>query len=115
MWSVTLIIPCPRAPVPSLQIIQDLLTNSKSPVVQLRDDPENDGAVYLPGCTTVPVSSAGECLKYYLQGDKRRTTGETLMNYCSSRSHTVCLPLGPGGVPFVGETSRDCPTNKHRH
>eukprot|EP00668_Euglena_longa_P034086 GGOE01043821.1.p1 GENE.GGOE01043821.1~~GGOE01043821.1.p1 ORF type:complete len:773 (+),score=300.45 GGOE01043821.1:29-2320(+) len=73
------------------EIIQDLLSPSKSSVVQLRDDPENDGAVYLPGCNVVPVSTAGECLKYYLQGDKRRATGETLMNYSSSRSHTVFM------------------------
>jgi len=74
------------------EVIQDLLApGGRSPVVQLRDDPEADGAVYLAGSSSIPVTTAGECLKWYLQGDKRRATGETLMNDSSSRSHTVFM------------------------
>jgi hypothetical protein len=50
---------------------------------------EDEGCVSVVGLTSVPINSATEALNQLGSGTERRTTGCTLMNTVSSRSHAV--------------------------
>eukprot|EP01063_Lacrimia_lanifica_P003700 TRINITY_DN119_c2_g1_i1.p1 TRINITY_DN119_c2_g1~~TRINITY_DN119_c2_g1_i1.p1 ORF type:complete len:650 (+),score=257.87 TRINITY_DN119_c2_g1_i1:58-2007(+) len=85
------------------EVIQDLLINPKDAPkdnkkgLQIRDDPDVEGGVYLNPCTFLPIYSSSDtpdegeksALHAFHQGDKNKAVGCTDMNAVSSRSHSV--------------------------
>jgi len=65
--------------------IRDLLDPMASAKVSIRENPSGD--VYVSGAKEELVSSAEEMMMVLERGTLSRTTGSTLMNQSSSRSH----------------------------
>ncbi|XP_060578330.1 kinesin-like protein KIF17 isoform X2 [Ruditapes philippinarum] len=67
--------------------IRDLLGKDIKAKLELHEHPEK--GVYVNGLSTHPVHSVVECNKIMEKGWKNRSTGATLMNADSSRSHSI--------------------------
>ena len=76
--------------------IRDLLSREPKIRMEMKESPEH--GVYIKDLTAVVVNGVAEIDKVMQQGAKSRTTGATLMNAESSRSHSV--------FTIVIETSR---------
>ena len=68
--------------------IRDLLDPASSSKIIIRENPTGD--VYVSGAREELVSSADELMEVLERGSLSRTTGSTLMNQSSSRSHGKC-------------------------
>ena len=68
--------------------IRDLLQPSKPPKDILVREAVG-GAISVRGMLEVPVASAYDAMKVFARGSINRTTGSTLMNDSSSRSHAI--------------------------
>ncbi|CAD7958965.1 unnamed protein product, partial [Amoebophrya sp. A25] len=71
--------------------LKDLLQRRDAPPLVLREDKTNGVVVH--GMREVEVKSSAELLRLLERGAVYRTTGATLMNDFSSRSHALRLPL----------------------
>jgi kinesin family protein C2/C3 len=66
--------------------IYDVLTSDRSTPLQIRS---GAGRTWVDGATEVTVAAQEEVVKVMETGDKNRSTGATLMNTDSSRSHLL--------------------------
>jgi kinesin family protein 3/17 len=67
--------------------LRDLLHLNDKVKLELRESPEK--GIFIKELKKVPVTSSAEIFKYLKFGNQNRTTGETLMNSESSRSHSI--------------------------
>lgn len=67
--------------------IRDLLSGTTKTKCDLKESP--DKGVFIKDCSMIIVKSYQEMDKYMTIGNKNRSTGETLMNKDSSRSHSI--------------------------
>jgi len=67
--------------------VRDLLGNDTKARLELRERP--DGEVFVQDLSLHPVSSVRTCEQIMDKGWKNRSTGSTLMNSVSSRSHSI--------------------------
>lgn len=65
--------------------IKDLLDHTKTSKVTIRETAEGD--VFVSGAREEAVSSTSQMMRALDDGSRHRTTGSTLMNSSSSRSH----------------------------
>lgn len=67
----------------------DLMVHDGKDRVEIHHD---DGTgVSLTGCTSHPLASSKEFMRFYLEGNARRVVGSTAMNAESSRGHTAMV------------------------
>jgi len=67
--------------------VRDLLADDIKAHLELRERPSGD--VFVKDLSLHPVSSVGTCQQIMSKGWKNRSTGATLMNAVSSRSHSI--------------------------
>jgi kinesin family protein 3/17 len=67
--------------------LRDLLHINEKFKLELRESPEK--GVFIKDVKKIPITSVAEMMKYLKIGNQNRTTGETLMNTESSRSHSI--------------------------
>lgn len=67
--------------------IHDLLGRDLKARLEMKEHPER--GLYVKDITSKVVTSVGEMEKVMIQGNKNRSTGATLMNKDSSRSHSI--------------------------
>ncbi|XP_031472479.1 uncharacterized protein LOC116244724 [Nymphaea colorata] len=67
--------------------LRDLLHINEKFKLELRESPEK--GVFIKDVKKVPITTVAEMMKYLKIGNQNRTTGETLMNTESSRSHSI--------------------------
>jgi kinesin family protein 3/17 len=67
--------------------LRDLLHINDKGKLELRESPEK--GFFINNIKKIPITTVAEMMKYLKIGNQNRTTGETLMNTESSRSHSI--------------------------
>lgn len=81
--------------------VKDLLGKDLSQRLEIKERP--DIGVYVKDLTSITCHTAGDMERVTLLGNRNRSTGATLMNETSSRSHAIfsvtieCSDIGPDG------------------
>lgn len=71
--------------------VTDLLSPTEdSAKLKLFDDPNRKGSVIIHGLEEVVIDDKREIHDIFIIGAAKRQTAATLLNACSSRSHTIC-------------------------
>lgn len=86
--------------------LRDLLLPNSSRPLQLREDKEQD--IRVEGASEIAISSVAGGMAVLSRGNAQRSTGSTLMNADSSRSHSVLIltftkKLLPSGTKVRGK------------
>lgn len=68
--------------------LSDLLSTAECPI-RIYDDNSKKGSIIVHGLEELPVHSSGDVYKLLAKGQEKRKTASTLMNFQSSRSHTI--------------------------